>query len=82
MFVNIFGGLTDCGMIAQGILTAYKELDLAGREIPVVVRLRGTNEEAGQGMIIDSGLPVWAFPDLEEAVAKVVELAECGARGA
>lgn len=48
IFVNIFGGLTLCDMIAEGIMLAYKDL---GIEVPVVVRLRGTNEEIGQKMV-------------------------------
>lgn len=45
IFVNIFGGLTLCDMIAEGIMLAYKDL---GIEVPVVVRLRGSNEGLGQ----------------------------------
>ena len=48
VFVNIFGGLTLCDMIAEGIMLAYKEL---GINVPVVVRLRGTNEKIGQKMV-------------------------------
>ena len=48
IFVNIFGGLTLCDMIANGIMLAYKDL---GISVPVVVRLRGTNEEIGQKMV-------------------------------
>lgn len=48
IFVNIFGGLTLCDMIAEGIMLAFKDLDM---KIPVVVRLRGTNEERGQRMV-------------------------------
>ena len=48
IFVNIFGGLTLCDMIADGIMLAYKDL---GIKVPVVVRLRGTNEEIGQRMV-------------------------------
>ena len=48
IFVNIFGGLTLCDMIANGIMLAYKDL---GITVPVVVRLRGTNEEIGQKMV-------------------------------
>lgn len=48
IFVNIFGGLTLCNMIADGIILAYKEI---GIKVPVVVRLRGTNEEIGQKMV-------------------------------
>ena len=48
IFINIFGGLTLCDMIAEGILLAYKDLKI---KVPVVVRLRGTNEEIGQKMV-------------------------------
>ena len=48
IFVNIFGGLTLCDMIADGIMLAYKDL---GIKVPVVVRLRGTNEEIGQRLV-------------------------------
>lgn len=51
VFVNIFGGLTDCTMIAQGILMAYDELAMQAKNIPIVVRLRGTNEEIGQELV-------------------------------
>ena len=48
IFVNIFGGLTLCDMIAEGIILAYQEV---GVKVPVVVRLRGTNEDNGQKMV-------------------------------
>ena len=48
VFVNIFGGLTRCDMIAEGIIMAFRDL---GMKVPVVVRLRGTNEEIGQKMV-------------------------------
>ncbi|MCJ1308138.1 hypothetical protein MMC25_001790 [Agyrium rufum] len=72
IFINIFGGLTLCDMIADGIILAYKDL---GISLPVVVRLRGTNEELGQKMIAESGLPLHAFDDFGEAVDKAIELA-------
>ncbi|THV68177.1 succinyl-CoA ligase subunit alpha [Aureobasidium pullulans] len=72
IFVNIFGGLTDCGMIADGVILAFKEVDMRG--IPVVVRLRGTNEEEGQRKIAESGLELEAFDGFEEAATRVVEL--------
>ncbi|MCJ1479585.1 hypothetical protein MMC13_008271 [Lambiella insularis] len=75
VFVNIFGGLTLCDMIAEGILLAYRDL---GIKLPVVVRLRGTNEGVGQKMIADSGLPLLAYDDFEEAAKKVIELAGKG----
>ncbi|KAL4809564.1 succinyl-CoA synthetase-like protein [Aspergillus unguis] len=73
IFVNIFGGLTRCDMIAEGIILAFKEMEL---DVPVVVRLRGTNEEKGQEMIAKSGLPLHAFDGFEDAAKKVIDLAE------
>lgn len=75
ILVNIFGGLTRCEMIAEGILMAFKELNL---RVPVVVRLRGTNEKLGQDVIRRSGLPVDAYDGFEEAAARVIELARTG----
>lgn len=72
IFVNIFGGLTLCDMIAEGIIMAFKEL---GVDKPVVVRLRGTNEEEGRKVLEAAKLPIHAFDDFEEAVRKVGELA-------
>ncbi|KAJ5771017.1 uncharacterized protein N7511_003068 [Penicillium nucicola] len=73
IFVNIFGGLTRCDMIAEGIILAFRDLKM---KVPVVVRLRGTNEELGQKMIAESGLPLHAFDGFEEAAKKVVALAK------
>lgn len=73
IFVNIFGGLTDCGMIADGVIMAFEKVDMQGK--PVVVRLRGTNEEVGQKKIAESGLPLEAFDGFHEAAQRVVELA-------
>ncbi|KAJ5883730.1 uncharacterized protein N7473_010616 [Penicillium subrubescens] len=75
VFVNIFGGLTRCDMIAEGIIMAFRDLDM---QVPVVVRLRGTNEELGQKMIAESGLPLHAFDGFEDAAKKVISLAESG----
>ncbi|KAF2435094.1 succinyl-CoA ligase-like protein subunit alpha [Tothia fuscella] len=73
VFVNIFGGLTLGDMIARGVILAFKELEMA---VPVVVRIRGTNEKEAQKLIADSGLKLFAFDDFEEAAAKVVELSQ------
>ncbi|RMZ02770.1 hypothetical protein D0862_05901 [Hortaea werneckii] len=73
IFVNIFGGLTDGGMIAEGVLLAFKEVDMKGK--PVVVRIRGTNEETGQRIIAESGLALEAFDGFAEAAERVVEIA-------
>ena len=59
-------------MIARGVLQAYKEVKI---DVPVVVRLRGTNEKEGQKLIADSGLPIEAFDDFEEAARRVIDLA-------
>lgn len=72
VFVNIFGGLTRGDMIAHGIVLAYKEVDI---KVPVVVRIRGTNEEEGQRIVAESGLPLYAFDDFDEAAKKAIELA-------
>jgi succinyl-CoA synthetase alpha subunit len=76
VFVNIFGGLTLCDMIAEGIIMAFRDV---GVDKPVVVRLRGTNEEKGQKVLEQARLPIHAFDDYEEAVRKVGELAAAAA---
>jgi succinyl-CoA synthetase alpha subunit len=75
VFVNIFGGLTLCDMIAEGIVLAFKDVKV---EVPVVVRLRGTNEEAGMEVLRRADLPIFAVEDFEEAVRKVGELVQEG----
>ncbi|KAF3004692.1 hypothetical protein E8E14_004734 [Neopestalotiopsis sp. 37M] len=72
IFVNIFGGLTLGDMIARGVVMAFKDLHMT---VPVVVRIRGTNEKEGQKIIAESGLPLYAFDDFDEAAAKAIELA-------
>lgn len=72
IFVNIFGGLTLGDMIARGVVMAFQDLDMS---VPVVVRIRGTNEKEGQNIIAESGLPLFAFDDFDEAAAKAIELA-------
>ncbi|KAK8137779.1 hypothetical protein PG984_001159 [Apiospora sp. TS-2023a] len=77
IFVNIFGGLTLGDMIARGIVLAFRDLETQLAAIPVVVRIRGTNEAEGQRIIADSGLRgLHAFDDFDEAAAKAVELAK------
>ncbi|KAL9107965.1 MAG: hypothetical protein Q9227_007180 [Pyrenula ochraceoflavens] len=73
IFVNIFGGLTRAEMIAEGILLAFKDLNL---QLPVVVRLRGTNEALGQEVIRKSGLKVDAFDGFEDAAKRAIEIAK------
>ncbi|KIV88346.1 hypothetical protein PV10_08037 [Exophiala mesophila] len=73
IFVNIFGGLTLGDMIANGILLAFKDLNL---KVPVVVRIRGTREAEGQKLIQESGLKLDAFDSFEEAAARAIALAK------
>ncbi|KAI1421633.1 succinyl-CoA synthetase-like protein [Xylaria sp. FL1777] len=72
IFVNIFGGLTLGDMIARGVIMAFRDLDMT---VPVVVRIRGSNEKEGQQIIAESGLPLFAFDDFDEAAKKAIELA-------
>lgn len=62
-------------MIAEGIVMAFRDLRMT---VPVVVRIRGTNEAQGQHIIAESGLPLYAFDDFDEAAAKAIELADQG----
>jgi len=75
IFVNIFGGIMRCDVIAEGIIKATKELQL---EIPLVVRLQGTKEKEAKEMINKSDLKIFAFDSLDEAAAKAVKSAEVG----
>ncbi len=72
ILVNIFGGIMKCDIIAQGIINAAKTVKLS---VPLVVRLEGTNVEAGKKLIADSGLAVIAAEDLAGAAQKAVKAA-------
>jgi len=72
ILVNIFGGIMKCDIIAQGIINAAKTVKLS---VPLVVRLEGTNVEAGKELIADSGLAVIAADDLADAAQKAVKAA-------
>jgi succinyl-CoA synthetase beta subunit len=72
ILVNIFGGIMKCDIIAQGIINAAKTLKLS---VPLVVRLEGTNVEAGKKLIADSDLAVIAADDLADAAQKAVTAA-------
>ena len=69
ILVNIFGGIVRCDLIAEGIISAIKEV---GVEQPIVVRLEGTNVQAGKKLIEESGLAVIAADDLDDAATKAV----------
>jgi succinyl-CoA synthetase beta subunit len=73
ILVNIFGGIVRCDVIAEGIIQAVKEVGLS---LPVVVRLQGTNVEAGRRMLAESGLNIIAADDLTNAAQQAVALAK------
>ncbi|MFO7287896.1 MAG: succinate--CoA ligase subunit beta, partial [Gammaproteobacteria bacterium] len=72
ILVNIFGGIVRCDLIAEGVIAAVKG---ARVEVPVVVRLEGTNVEKGRQMLAESGLSIVPAEDLKDAASKVVALA-------
>ncbi len=72
ILVNIFGGIVRCDLIAEGIITAVKEV---GVSVPVVVRLEGTNVDKGRQLLADSGLDIIAADDLTDAAKKAVAAA-------
>ncbi|WP_028292547.1 ADP-forming succinate--CoA ligase subunit beta [Oceanobacter kriegii] len=72
VFINIFGGIVRCDMIAEGVIGAVKEV---GVEVPVVVRLQGNNAELGTKVLSESGLNIIADTDLAGAAKKVVAAA-------
>jgi succinyl-CoA synthetase beta subunit len=76
ILVNIFGGIMQCDIIANGIINAVKAVNLP---VPLVVRLEGTNVEAGKKLIAESGLPVITANDLTDAAVKVVGAAATAA---
>jgi succinyl-CoA synthetase beta subunit len=71
IFVNIFGGIMRCDTIATGVVEAVKEV---GLEVPLVVRLEGTNVELGKRIIDESGLNVVSAVDMKDGAQKIVEL--------
>ena len=73
IFVNIFGGIVRCDMIAEGIVAAVKEVDV---KVPVVVRLEGTNVEQGKEILKASGLAIIAADDINDGAQKVVAAAK------
>jgi succinyl-CoA synthetase beta subunit len=76
ILVNIFGGIVRCDLIAEGILQAIRDVEV---NVPVVVRLEGTNAEAGLALIRQSSLDVVTASDLTEAAENVVAAAAAGA---
>ncbi len=72
MLVNIFGGIMKCDVIANGVITAAREVKLT---VPLVVRMKGTNEELGRKLLADSGLPIISANNMAEAAERVVAAA-------
>jgi succinyl-CoA synthetase beta subunit len=72
ILVNIFGGIMRCDVIAEGVITASKAVSL---KVPLVVRMKGTNEDIGKKMLADSGLPIIAADTMEDAAKAVVAAA-------
>jgi succinyl-CoA synthetase beta subunit len=73
VLINIFGGILRCDVLAQGVITAVKEL---GVPVPIVIRMEGTNVEEGKRMLKESGLNFTTVDSMGEAADKVVALAQ------
>jgi len=69
ILVNIFGGIMKCDTIAEGVIAACKAVNLS---VPLVVRMKGTNEDLGKKMLKDSGLPIISADTMAEAATKIV----------
>jgi succinyl-CoA synthetase beta subunit len=70
ILVNIFGGIARCDVIAEGVVSAAREVNL---HVPLVVRLEGTNVELGRKILSQSGLPIIAAENFADAAEKVVK---------
>jgi succinyl-CoA synthetase beta subunit len=73
ILVNIFGGIMKCDTIAEGVIAASKAV---GLKVPLVVRMKGTNEDIGKKLIAESGLPIITANNMAEAAEKVVAAAK------
>jgi succinyl-CoA synthetase beta subunit len=71
VFINIFGGILRCDILAEGVIAAVTEL---GVKVPIVIRMEGTNVEAGKRMLKESGLNFTTADAMAEGATKVVEL--------
>ena len=69
ILVNIFGGIMKCDTIAHGVIEAVRQTDL---KVPLVVRMKGTNEDLGKKLLQDSGLPIISADSMAEAAAQIV----------
>ncbi len=75
IFVNIFGGIMKCDIIAEGVVAATKEL---GLKVPLVVRLEGTNVAKGKEILNNSGLKITAADTMKDGAQKIVDLVKKG----
>ena len=69
ILVNIFGGIMQCDTIARGVVAAAREVNLS---VPLVVRMKGTNDEMGRQILKDSGLPIISADNMADAAQKIV----------
>jgi succinyl-CoA synthetase beta subunit len=79
ILVNIFGGIMRCDVIAEGVIAAVREV---GLQVPLVVRLEGTNVELGKNILRESALNVIAADDLDDAAQKIVRAVRAAEKGA
>ena len=77
VFINIFGGILRCDVLATGVVAAARELQL---KLPVVVRMEGTNVEQGRQILRDSGLDFTIAAGMKDGAEKIVRLAAGGSR--
>jgi len=75
ILVNIFGGIMKCDTIALGVVAAVREVNL---KVPLVVRMKGTNEDVGKQILADSGLPIITADNMGDAAQKVVKAVKGG----
>jgi succinyl-CoA synthetase beta subunit len=73
ILVNIFGGIMKCDTIAAGVIAACKAVNL---NVPLVVRMKGTNEELGKKLLTESGLPIISADTMADAAQKAVAAAK------
>jgi succinyl-CoA synthetase beta subunit len=72
VLINIFGGILRCDVLAEGVIAAVRDLHV---KVPVVVRMKGNNEEKGRAMLKESGLDFETADGMSEAAGKVVRAA-------
>ena len=70
VLINVFGGILRCDVVANGVVSAYKEIDV---NVPIIVRMTGTNAEEGGEILRSSGIPATVAHNLAEAAQKVAE---------